>query len=103
MVDVRELAATLVAEISDAVHKRYQPRRGVLVPPRLNGRFGVPTMKAGEHVMDHADDLLETECETWPETIDPEVYLDLIEEDGRWLVEWVVESGTGEGGEDGAG
>ena len=94
--DVRAIARDIVREITDAVHRYFNPRSGVLVPPRICGRHPVPGPKLGEQVMDAADDLLESVCDDWPRQLDPEVSLDLVENGGEWHVSWVVESAAAE-------
>ncbi|MCA8956254.1 MAG: hypothetical protein KDC87_09270 [Planctomycetes bacterium] len=92
--DSRALAATLVEQIEDAVQRRFNRRRGCLVPSRLHGALPVANPADGEVVMDHADSLLEDVIAGWPEELDLDVYLDLLQRDGRWSIEWVVESGA---------
>ena len=94
--DVRRIARDLVREITDAVHQRFNPRSGVLVPSRLSGRHPVPGAKLGEQVMDAADALLESVCDDWPRQIEPEVYLDLVEDGAHWYVSWVVDTAAAE-------
>lgn len=89
--DPRQIASVVAAEITDAVQKRWNRRRSVLVPPRIAGRHEVATMKAGEKVMDRLDELLDPEGEGWPEGLLPEIYLDLLHDRGVWLLEWTVE------------
>ncbi len=90
--DPREIAIDLVEEITNTVFQRFNPRRGVLVPPRLIGRCAVASAKAGEAVMDRADVLLDAASEEWPVELEPDVYLDLVQHKGRWQVEWVVDT-----------
>jgi len=90
--DPRQIATDLVEEITDTVHQRFNPRRGVLVPPRLMGRCAVASVKAGEAVMDRADVLLDAAGEEWPVELEPDVYLDLVQHKGHWQVEWVVDT-----------
>ena len=78
------------------VHRRFNRRTGVFVPPRLEGRFVVASLSDGERITDLADGLLGRECEEWPTGAGCEVYLDLAHEDGKWLVEWVVETAPDE-------
>ncbi len=89
--DVRSIARQIVREITDAVHRCFTPRSGVLVPPRLSGRHPVPGPMLGEQVMDAADALLESVCDDWPRQLDTEVSLDLVEDDAQWHISWVVE------------
>jgi hypothetical protein len=90
--DPRQIAIDLVEEITDTVFQRFNPRRGVLVPPRLMGRCAVASAKAGETVMDRADVLLDAASEEWPVELEPDVYLDLVQDKGHWQVEWVVDT-----------
>jgi hypothetical protein len=91
MQDPRQIASEVALEITEAVQKRWNRRRSVLVPPRLVGRHPVATMKAGERVMDRLDELLDPEGEDWPEGLLPEIYLDLLHDRGAWVLEWTVE------------
>ncbi len=90
--DANAIARALMAEMSDAVHRRYHPRSGVLVPTRLTGQHPVPTAKLGEKALDQADELLETECETWPLADAPDISLDLCKDKNGWVVSWVIDS-----------
>lgn len=96
MNDPRQIASDLVEEITDTVLQRFNPRRGVLVPPRLMGRCPVASAKVGEAVMDRADVLLDTASEEWPSALEPDVYLDLVQHKGHWQLEWVVDTLTEE-------
>ena len=96
MNDPRQIASDLVEEITDTVLQRFNPRRGVLVPPRLMGRCAVASAKVGEAVMDRADVLLDTASEEWPSALEPDVYLDLVQHKGHWQLEWVVDTLTEE-------
>ncbi len=100
MTDPGSIARDLVEEITDTVLTRFNPRRGVLVPPKLSGRCPVSSMAVGETVMDKVDMLLDAASEEWPEVLTPEVYLDLVQQGKRWQVEWVVDT-TGEAEADG--
>lgn len=97
MQDPRTLAAELVDRITDTVHQRFNPRRGVLVPPRLTGRCWVASMQCGETVMDRVDELLDSASQEWPSELEPEVHMDLVQDGKRWQVEWVIDTTVGEG------
>ena len=84
MNDSRTIAAELVDQITNTVHRRFNSRRGVLVPPRLTGRCGVASMKSGEAVMDRADELLDSASQEWPSELEPEVYMELQRDGKRW-------------------
>ena len=92
MKDPGSIARELVEQITDTVLKRFNPRRGVLVPPKLCGRCPVGSLSDGEKVMDKADLLLDSASEEWPEVLTPEVYLDLVQHGKHWQVEWVVDT-----------
>lgn len=101
--DANAIARALVAEMSDAVHRHFLPRSDVVAPPRLTGHHQVPGAKLGEQVLDHADELLQTECETWLPGREPDVALDLRKEENGWVVSWVIECDSAhEGAEKGA-
>jgi len=97
--DAQSIANDLVEEISNTVHRRYQPRRAVLMPPCLKGRRPCPSMKIGEQVLDRVDELLDQAVTDWPDAIHPDIYIDLICEGQTWQLEWVVDT-TGEVGMD---
>lgn len=95
--DAKATAVDLVEEISETVHQRFNSGRGTLVPPPLIGRCRVSSMKDGEAVMDRADELLDAAIEDWPDQLEPDVYLELVQDGKHWSVEWVVDSAADEG------
>ena len=91
--DPNSIARALVDEISASVDRHVHPRTGRLMPPRVHGRRVVANGQLGELVIDQVDELLEAAVGGWGLELDLEVSLDLCHVEGRWLVEWAVETG----------
>ena len=76
-----------------AVYKHFNPRRGILVPPKLDGKIRISGVGVAEKIMDQADELLDVETESWPLTKPPEVYMDLLQHRaGEVYLAWTVET-----------